>query len=131
MLRKGDSKMVKEHWYPKGSLQKPFVPQEISKVQQVFPANIGPLMPPVEDIPEEFYDSFPKNKWVSLFNDMFFTGLKSLDFEPMDNINPQAAMVHIRTIMGSYEPKHEYKAAAVAFLMSIWYKDVKWEKKDA
>jgi hypothetical protein len=121
-----------DHWYPKGTLTEPFVPQDISDAMSVFPAGIAHLMPPVDSIPDDFADpNNHDNIWRKLFSDWFFNGLKSLDLTPKENIDPNKAARHIRAIMGSWEPKHEYKTAAVSYLLSLWFDNPKWEIKDS
>lgn len=118
--------MKRDHWYPKGTLEKPFVPQDISKAKQVFPANVADLMPPVEDIPDDFGDD-RHSKWHKLFGALFFGSVKNLSFARREGIDAERAWTHIQTIMRSFEPKHEYKEAACTYLMSIWFDDVTWE----
>lgn len=113
--------MIRDHWYPKGTLENP-VPVVINDAQFAFPANVAPLMPPVEQIPEEF--AYPNNPWNQFANNWFFHGIKEGEFpEAKENIDLQTAFRHISAIMGSWEPKHEYKIAAVAYLMSLWFEN--------
>lgn len=117
--------MIGDNWYPKGSLQEPFIPQDISDVQQAFPASIGNLLPPVENIPEEFKRG--RTKWNDVFGEWFYGGLPDAQFYPVDGIDPKKAVTHIKTIMGSYDPKHEYKEASVAYLLSLWFTKITWK----
>lgn len=48
--------------------------QEVSEPDFAFPCDVDKLMPTYEDIPEEFKGY--KNKWVLVFEDMFFSGKK-------------------------------------------------------
>lgn len=97
-------------------------PQEIPRVQQVFAANVvSTLMPAYDSIPEEFRsDGTDWNKFVSAW---FFLGdaLTKFDLYPRDDVDPQIAWGHLSTILRSWEPKHEHKEAAVAWLMSRWF----------
>ena len=115
-----------KHWYPKGTLVEPFLPQVVNDVMLAFPAGISHLLPPAEKIPEEFCDLNRTTKWNKLFGDMFYKGTKGLKLYPKEGIDPETAFRHIRTIMGSFEPKHEYKEAACAFLLSEWFEDADW-----
>jgi hypothetical protein len=112
--------MIGDNWYPKGSLQEPFLPQEISVGQQIFPSGVTPLLPPQEKIPEEF-KRHEGTVWNTFASRWFYKGLKDPEFYPVDGIDSEKAFTHVRTILGSYEPKHEYKEAAVAYLLSIWF----------
>jgi hypothetical protein len=89
--------------------------------------NITELMPMYGDIPEEFKNWNNKTKWNKVVSDWFFRGLKNEVWQPKDGIEIQAALRHLRAILSSYEPKHEHKEAAVAYLMSLWFNDVKYE----
>ena len=102
--------------------------QEIDDVMLAFPANVMNLMPKYEDIPEEFKRG--GTKWNRLFYEWFFNGLESLELKPKDGVDTQKATRHIRAVMTSFQPKHEHKSAAVAFLLSEWFKDAKWKAKE-
>ncbi len=104
------------------------LPQEIDDIQMAFPAGIMHLMPKMEDIPEEFRAG-GHTKWNRFFNDMFFSRIEDLEFDGKEGIDAETAWRHIRCISGSFEPKHEHKEAAVAYLMSLWFEDVRWTKK--
>jgi hypothetical protein len=101
-------------------------PKVLSDVEVMFPASISDLMPPMKSIPEEFLRR-STNKWSQLFNDWFYRGIRNLKLTPKENIEINVALRHIKAIMGSFEPKHEHKEAAVAFLMSEWFEDVEYE----
>lgn len=118
-----------DHWYPKGTLPEPFLPVEIDRVRGAFPASTSDLLPSADRIPDEFTQFRPNNKWSKLFGDRFYSGLESIEFFPKKGIDPEAAWRHISAIMGSWEPKHEYKEAACIFLMDLWFDDIKWTVK--
>jgi len=101
-------------------------PQEVSDALLAFPAGILHLMPPREEIPENFLN---KQKWDSLFRDWFYAGVQGLQFIPREGVDPEMAMRHLQTIMGSYEPKHEHKEEAWAYLASRWFEDATWERE--
>ena len=102
-------------------------PAEIDNITAAFPAMVSDLMPAQENIPEEF-KRFPGTKWNQVFSDWFYSGLKGAEWQPKEGIDQARALRHIGTVMGSYEPKHEHKEAAVAYLMSLWFEDVKYTK---
>lgn len=84
------------------------------------------LMPPMAYIPEDFRRGRGEaRKWVELQQQWFYRGLRGYVFEAKAGIDKKAALRHLGTIQGSYEPKHEHKEAAVAYLMSLWFDDVK------
>lgn len=80
------------------------------------------LMPKMHDIPESL-----DRKWTRFMSDWFYRGLNNLSVTPKDGIDPVKAMRHLKAIMGSWEPKHEHKEAAVAYLASLWFEDVAYE----
>ncbi len=103
-------------------------PIEVTKAEMVLGGNVKKLMPPMNEIPEEFTQM--KNKWNKLFSDWFFSGLPpKTAFVSKDNIDANKALRHIRAIMASMEPAHEHKEAAVSFLLSEWFKEILVPKK--
>lgn len=100
---------------------------EVSDLDLAFPADVTLLMPRYDDIPEEFRNG--SSKWNRLFADWFFSGLEKLDASPKDGVDVKKALRHIRAIMGSFQPSHEHKEAAVAFLLSEWLEDANWTAK--
>ena len=84
--------------------------------------SISKLMPEYNDIPAEFRswnNATPFNTWQSKW---FYEGLKPEDMlKAKPGIDPDAAMRHLAAIQRSWEPKHEHKMAAVAYLASLWF----------
>lgn len=106
-------------------LQEPYEPVEIDRVMLAYPAEVRHLMPDPATIPKDI-DKF----WRDFQGDWFFYGLKDLNMVPVDGVDTTKAMQHLACIQGSYEPKHEHKEAAVAFLASRWFtKKSKWKRK--
>lgn len=101
--------------------------EDISDIELAFPAQVSHLMPKWEDIPGEF-KRHNGTKWNKIFSHWFFNGVKNLVMTPKDGIDSNKAFRHIRCIMGSFEPKHEHKEAAVAYLMSQWFEDITFDK---
>ena len=102
-------------------------PIEVADLDIAFPANISHLMPSYDEIPKEYKGGH--TKWNQLFNDWFFFGVQKLNLVPQDGIDKQKALRHIRAILGSFEPSHEHKEAACAYLFSQWFQDAKWKKQ--
>jgi hypothetical protein len=113
---------------PEDHLPPPYEPVEIDDVFLAFPADVYPLMPREEEIPEEFKLHFG-NEWLRITESWFFSGLgDEVKFWWKPGINPETATRHLKAILGSYQPKHQYKIQAIAFLMSIWFDKVEdWE----
>ena len=104
--------------------------QEIDDATMAFPANVEHLMPKWQDIPGGFKNGNMRTEWNQLVSAWFFRGLSSLKLVPMDGVDTSKAMRHLSAIMRSYEPKHEHKEAAVAYLMSLWFEpNPEWEAK--
>lgn len=93
-------------------------PSEVSDLDMAFPASVVKLMPAYDQIPEEFKRA--RNAWAQWQEDWFFGGLKKFP-APRDGIDRSAALRHLSCIQRSFEPKHEHKAAAVAYLASKWF----------
>lgn len=104
-----------------------FPVQKVTGLDLAFPATVKHLMPKYEDIPEEFLHWSPNDKWQKFFGDMFYHGIKIVELKPKDGIDGQDALRHLRVIAGSFEPKHEHKEAAVAYLASQWFNDIVYE----
>ena len=104
-------------------------PVPVSDIVLAFPAGvIGTLLPPVEDIPKEF---FAENKWTRLA-DLCFAGspppgvlvTPKAHFESPHDYAP--VVRQLKACLGSFDPKHEHKIAGVAYLMSLFFADVEF-----
>ncbi|MBU8820874.1 hypothetical protein KL864_33965 [Mycolicibacterium goodii] len=94
----------------------------IDDVLLAFPAVLGDLLPPLEDIPAQYPD---REHWLEFQHKWFAGSLPAeIEAEPADGIDVQAAARHLAAIQRSFEPKHEHKMAAVAWLASRWFKRV-------
>lgn len=83
-------------------------------------------MPKHEDIPEEFKDFNRLTKWNAIVERWFFRGLPpDTELIPKEGVDPKKALRAIGAILGSFEPKHEHKVAACAYLLSEWFHDVR------
>jgi len=101
-------------------------PQEVDDLTLAFPASISSLMPDQADIPEDIIRG--RSKWCRVTSDWFFCGLRDAKWTPKEGIDSKKALRHIGTILGSWEPKHEDKEAAVTYLLSQWFEDVTYTK---
>ena len=82
------------------------------------PKNLATFLPAMKDIPKGFFqDSNPWNKWISKW---FFNGLENYAVA-VQGVNFKDAHMHLRVILGSFEPKHEHKIAGCAYLASQWF----------
>lgn len=96
-----------------------FEPQTVSDLEIAFPGSVRRLMPDYAAIPVVFkkWD----NPYCKLVSKWFFEGLTGNEFQAKPGIDKQKAIRHLQCILGSFEPKHEHKEAAVAYLMSLWF----------
>lgn len=78
-------------------------------------------IPAWNDIPKEFKHG--KTQWNDLFNEIFFKGATNLKLAPKQGVDTHKAMAAISSIMRSWDPKHEHKEAACAYLFSEWFTD--------
>lgn len=103
------------------------IPQEIDDTTLAFPGDVKKLMPLLTDEIDREFGMNGSTKWNKLFTDLFFRGVKNLKLTPKKGIDEKKAWRHIQAIMRSFQPKHEHKTAACAYLMSIWFEDATWE----
>ena len=93
-------------------------PFQLDALRVAFPASVKDLMPAYEDIPAEF-KRFPGTVWNKWQAEWFYKGLNGFP-KAKPGIDQDAALRHLEAIQGSWEPKHEHKEAAVAYLASLW-----------
>lgn len=99
-------------------------PHEVTTLDMAFGTAALQLMPPMSAIPEEF-KRHDGTKWNRFQAAWFFKGLRSTDVvTPRADVPASLAWRHLKAIQSSWEPKHEHKEAAVAWLASRWFADV-------
>ena len=101
---------------------------DIQDVDLAFPAHVAHLIP-LET--KEMLVAEVSRKSKQLATDWFYHGLKKLDGNPKEGIDATQAFKHIRCILASFEPKHEVKMQAVAYLLDLWFDDLTWKAGDA
>lgn len=94
-------------------------PTPITDVELAFPARVKHLMPPMLQIPAEFRNG--RSPWCRLASDWFAHGLRDPAFHMTPGIDGNNATRQLSAILRSFEPKHEHKEAAVAYLASLWF----------
>lgn len=105
-------------------------PQPVSDPQLAFPAGIMELLPPYADIPDDFKND--RTPWNKIISRWFYSGLpKGTEFVPKPSIDKTTALRHLKAVMGSWEPKHEHKTAGCAYLLSLWFEEVKIPDKES
>lgn len=103
--------MTKDRWA---------TPQEVDDITLAFPSDVLCLMPPYDQIPAEFKRTC---RWVMFQQDWFYRGIDPAGLIPRGGIDKRSALRHLAAIQGSFDPKHEHKEAAVAYLASRWFTD--------
>jgi hypothetical protein len=97
-------------------------PIKVDAVDMAFgggPGAMAKLLPKYETLPEEFRRE--RDPFSPLVSKWFFSGLDKKLLKVKPGIDENDAWRHMKTIMGSFEPKHEHKTAGVAYLMSQWF----------
>lgn len=101
------------------SLPAPYRPVAVSDVMVALPADVIDLMPAEAEIPEEF--GYWNSGWNEIARSWFSKGLPAeVEFYMADGLDGETAVRHLHCVLGSYQPSHEHKLAAVAFLLSQW-----------
>lgn len=95
------------------------VNEKLTRADLAFHASVSRMMPPMSEIGD--YPGRRKNE--SLVSRWFFTGLKSVKTKPRDGVDETKALAHLQCVLRSFEPKHEHKIAAVAFLIHEWFEE--------
>lgn len=103
-------------------------PIELTDIDIAFPASVKHLMPDYKDIPTEFKSWNNPTKWNKFVSTWFALGVKNVKYKPKVGVDQTKALRHVKAIMGSWEPKHEHKEAAVAYLLSQWFDDITYER---
>ena len=99
---------------------------DVTGLDMAFGGSMTKLLPAKAEIPEEFWHGH--TKWNKLQSDWFFSGLKNAKWEPREGVETKVVLRHLGAIQGSWEPQHEHKEAAVAWLASLWFTDVSYER---
>lgn len=96
------------------------IPKQLSAIDLAFgPVSLSEFMP--DNIPDDYYKQ--SNKWSKFISTWFYRGANSRFLKSKPGINKQAALNHIGCILASFEPAHEDKIAAYAYLLSLWFED--------
>lgn len=94
---------------------------DLDDVDMAFPSGVLAIMPDWKDIPDAFKAG--RTSWNEIVRAWFFRGLKQFEPKPKEGVDVQKAMRHLTAIMRSFQPKHEHKDAAVAYLLSQWFEE--------
>lgn len=97
-------------------------PSEVTALELSFGYNNPKLMPTMEIVPKEFQDGH--TKWNDIFSQLFFKGGAGYVLTEKPGIDKVKAITHLVALMRSWEPKHEHKEAACAWVMSLWFESI-------
>lgn len=114
------------------------VPEGLTRLDTVF-GNVE-HMPKYDDLPEEFKRFPGHTPWNQAVSTWFFKGAKfcefagkgedrqptgieigGVKFKPKEGVNGTQALAAIVSVLKSFEPKHEHKEAACAYMLSQWF----------
>ena len=105
-------------------------PMEFSGIDLAFPTKTDGVMPAYDDIPSDFRNKRgDARKWCEFQSRWFFSGIEFSCLKHKAGVDAAKAIKHLSYIQGSWEPSHEHKSAAVAYLASLWFDDVTLETK--
>lgn len=85
-------------------------------------------MPKMADIPPTFTED--RNEYVRAISSWFFKGGKrdgrsividGKTFTAKEGVDATKALSAIKAVLASFEPKHEHKEAACAYMLSEWF----------
>jgi hypothetical protein len=97
------------------------LPKAVDDVFLAFPAQvIGTLIPPWNDIPDEFKNFSSGHEELASY--ACFHPVEFRQEALTDGVSAKLATRHLSAVARSFEPKHEHKEAAIAFLISLWLK---------
>ena len=94
---------------------------ELSDLEVAFPDK-APILP-WDALPEEFRRDWSHNAWCDIASRFFYKGgsLDEFKLTPKDGVDVKKAMRALKAALGSFEPKHEHKMAAVGYMLSQWF----------
>ncbi|MGG6309839.1 hypothetical protein [Paenibacillus macerans] len=106
-----------------------YFPKYVTEIELASGGDMKKLLPKYEEIPEEFKDMNNRTKWNKFISQWFYSGVENLEIERKEGVDPQMALWHIGAILASREPKHEHKMAGCAYLASLWFEEVSFERE--
>jgi len=98
-------------------------PMEVTESELTFPTSVERFMPP--DLAGLRRDRKVSRSWDKFVGQWFYVGADAKLLIPKPGIDKAVALRHLKYIMHSYEPKHEDKVTAVAYLMGEWFEPLK------
>ena len=109
-------------------------PVVIDQATLAFPANVYELglVPHHEDLPPEWMRFYSRTPWGDIANRWFASLIaggipQGVEMHLKEGIDGETLVRHLTAIGGSYAiPKHQYKIAAIAWLLKLWCHKIRW-----
>jgi hypothetical protein len=99
------------------------VPRPVDDVTLAFPASVMSALMPPYDVCVAGLAELPDGgeQWRQFQRDWFYNGLPdTTQFWAVEGVDAEMAFRHLSAVQRSFEPKHQHKEAAVAYLASRW-----------
>lgn len=97
------------------------VPKPVSDAEFAFPTRvIGYFIPGWDELPETFQQGTSGYENLAIL--ACFNGIELLSEALRDEVDAALARRQLIAIVRSFQPKHEHKEAAIAYLLSLWIK---------
>jgi hypothetical protein len=105
-----------------GPMEPPYLPLDLEDVDVASPSYGYTRLPD----PTVFRTA--DRRFVELVETWFYQGVKGLNEKilPKEGIDATKAIRHLKSVMGTWDTKHEDKMRGVAFLMQTWFE---WKEK--
>lgn len=105
-----------------GPMEPPYLPIEVPDLLLVFPTDGYHRLPP-----REVFEKVER-RWVDFVEQWFCNGAgRATDhIVAKEGIDMVKALRHLKSVMGTFDIKHEDKINGVAFLMQTWFD---WKEK--
>jgi hypothetical protein len=103
-----------------------YLPQDIPASEAAYGAvDTSQWMPAYEAVPVEFKQL--NNKWNILVTGWWFDGVHPalvVKLRAKEGIDRKKALDQLHACIRSFEPAHNHKMAACAYLMSLWFEEI-------
>lgn len=98
-------------------MEPPYLPIDVEDVDLAFPSDGYTRLPD----PAIFRTADPR--FVDFVETWFYEGVKGLHekIRPKEGIDATKAIRHMKSVLGTWDTKHEDKMNGVAFLMQTWF----------
>lgn len=104
-------------------------PKPVTDLYMVFPASAvtDGYLPPMDEIPKKYRRD--QSAWNVFVRDWMHGRFHDVSMLPAEDATwtAEEAYRHIQVVLRSFEPKHEHKMAAAAYLADLWFLSVRWK----